>query len=120
MAEKAFTDSSSPFVLCVTQTKPFGRALDALQGKWIKGRRWEIRTVHSPSSVRKCHVLFFTSSGGKAEPMLTSLKEMSVLTVGESEGFLQAGGMINFVLVNNKINFEINVDAAEKPELKIS
>jgi len=36
------------------------------------------------------------------------------------EGFAQSGGVINFVTVEKKIRFEINLDAAERADLKIS
>jgi len=47
-------------------------------------------------------------------------KEDSVLTVGESERFVQEGGMIGFLLEDNKIRFEINLDAAVHARLKVS
>jgi hypothetical protein len=40
--------------------------------------------------------------------------------VGESENFVQQGGMIGFFLEDNKVRFEINLDAAERARLKIS
>jgi hypothetical protein len=43
-----------------------------------------------------------------------------VLTVGESEDFVQAGGMIGFFLEDNKVRFEINLNATERAKLKIS
>ncbi|MGB7750059.1 MAG: YfiR family protein [Candidatus Acidiferrales bacterium] len=52
--------------------------------------------------------------------LLAELKDGSVLTVGESDGFVQQGGMIGFLLVENKVRFEINLQAAERANLKIS
>jgi hypothetical protein len=43
-----------------------------------------------------------------------------VLTVGESEGFLERGGMINFVVKGKNVRLEINLVAAEAAGLKIS
>jgi len=40
--------------------------------------------------------------------------------VGESEHFVQDGGIIGFLLEENKIRFEINLDAAEHAKLKVS
>jgi len=42
------------------------------------------------------------------------------MTVGEVEDFARDGGVINFVLRENKVRFEINVSAAERAGLKIS
>jgi hypothetical protein len=43
-----------------------------------------------------------------------------VLTVGESPDFLRQGGIINFVLEDGKVRFEINQDAATQADLRIS
>jgi hypothetical protein len=40
--------------------------------------------------------------------------------VGDTDGFVQQGGMINFVLVNNRVQFEVNRWAIEVAGLKIS
>jgi hypothetical protein len=48
------------------------------------------------------------------------LKGRSILTVGDTEGFAQSGGIIRFVTENNRIRFRINVDAAEAAHLTIS
>jgi len=51
---------------------------------------------------------------------MASASGNAVLTVGESEHFVQEGGIIGFCLEQNKIRFEINLEAAEKAKLKIS
>jgi hypothetical protein len=43
-----------------------------------------------------------------------------VLTVGETEQFVQDGGIIGFLLAEKKMRFEINLESAEKSGLKIS
>ncbi len=42
------------------------------------------------------------------------------MTVGDVKGFAQLGGIINFIIVKNKVRFEINMKAAEEAGLKIS
>jgi len=42
-----------------------------------------------------------------------------VLTVGDTSGFIESGGGINFLMEENKIRFDINLTAAEKAGLKI-
>jgi hypothetical protein len=43
-----------------------------------------------------------------------------VLTVGDTDGFAQRGGAINFTLQARKVRFEINPAAAEQAGLKMS
>ena len=51
--------------------------------------------------------------------IINSVKDHSVLTVGEMEGFLEAGGIINWFVEEKKIRFEINTAAAERAKLEI-
>jgi hypothetical protein len=48
------------------------------------------------------------------------LRGSSVLTIGETKGFAQRGGIINFTIEKNKLHFEINLDAAKQTPLTIS
>jgi hypothetical protein len=52
--------------------------------------------------------------------ILLGLKGSSVLTVGDAPGFAILGGVINFVLDDGRVRFEINLKAAEQAHLKIS
>jgi hypothetical protein len=52
--------------------------------------------------------------------ILRRLDRAPVLTVGESEGFAQAGGMIGFAMVDEKVKFEIDADAASRCGLKLN
>jgi hypothetical protein len=45
---------------------------------------------------------------------------MPVLTIGEIPGFAKRGGIINLVLEDNKVHFEVNVEAAKEADLNIS
>jgi hypothetical protein len=48
------------------------------------------------------------------------LEDLPILTVGETEHFIETGGIINFLMEDNKVRFEINDVAAKKSKLKIS
>ena len=70
--------------------------------------------------MRDCQILFLGKAQGKRIPMLVAgLRNAPVLTVGETEDFLGAGGMVCFLLKENKIRFAVNLDAAEAAGLKI-
>lgn len=49
-----------------------------------------------------------------------TLKRSSVLVAGESDGFAQRGGCIQFYLEDNKVRFSINVDALQRARLTVS
>jgi len=117
-----FNDPRRPLVLCVAGEDPFGDFLDGIvQGKTANGHPLAIRRLQREGEARSCHILFISSSErNRVRPVLKSLNGASVLTVGETDGFAQQGGMINLTLEDNRVHFEINVDAAEHAGLKIS
>ena len=51
---------------------------------------------------------------------MAALNNASVLTVSDTDGFLKAGGMINFLFEGNNVRFQISDEAAKKARLKIS
>lgn len=117
-----FKDGSSPLVYCTIGEDPFHGALDAsISGKAIGARPLQVTHFQQPQEFRGCQIVFIGAGDKKlAARVLTSLKGTPVLTVGESQNFVQDGGMIGFLLEENKIRFEINLDAAEHAKLKLS
>jgi hypothetical protein len=120
--EETLKDASSPLTYCTIGEDPFHGSLDAaLNGKTIGARSFRVLHFKQPQEVQGCQVLFVGTAERKFLPsILASVKGNSVLTVGESEHFVQEGGMIGFCLEENKIRFEINLEAAQKANLRIS
>jgi hypothetical protein len=109
---ETFKEASDPLVYCTIGEDPFHGSLEAaLNGKTIGARSLHVRHLKQLSELQGCHLVFV---------VLALLKGSPVLIVGESEHFVQEGGTIGFFLEENKIRFEINLEAAEKAQLKIS
>ena len=109
------------FKLCTFGGDPFGQLLDALAGKSIHKSSLEINRIGSLDEVRDCQVVFIsTINGGNLEYVMSSLREQPTLTVSDINGFTAHGGIIQFTLVNNKVRFNINLDAANHAGLTIS
>ena len=92
------------------------------EGKTVIGRRLVIKCFGRVRDIEtSCHVLFISSSETEnLSRIMDRLKGSSVLTVGEMDGFTRRGGIIGFVVYNNKIGFEVNLGAAKRANLKIS
>jgi hypothetical protein len=120
--EETFKDASSPLTYCTIGEDPFHGSLDAaLNGKTIVARPFRVLHFKQPREIQGCQVLFIGAEEKKILPaILAGVKGNSVLTVGESERFVQDGGMIGFFLEENKIRFEVNLEAAQKAKLRIS
>ena len=118
---EAFKDNLSPINLYILGTDPFGEALDSIKNRKIHGRRLNIKHVNHIEETSGCHILFISASErDNLRSIFRVLKNSTILTVSEIENFSQRGGIINFILVENKIHFEINPDAAQQSGLKIS
>jgi hypothetical protein len=119
---QAFAAPSAPLHICVLGRDPFGDALSRIvQGKFIAGRPIVRRQVESAAEARACHILFLSlSDPASLKQALEQLRDAPVLTVGEDRNFLSLGGMINFVLEEERVRFEINLAAAERHHLRVS
>jgi len=118
----SFSDASSPLQICIFGRDPFGQALrDITNQKTVNGRKLEVNQVTDLQHARACHILFIASSGETpVKQIVDGLRGAGVLTVSDSKGFTDQGGMINFVLENDRVQFEVNQKAAEQVGLKIS
>lgn len=115
------SEKNSAFTICVLGRDPFGPVLDeTLAGDTIGNRKPVARRVASAAETR-CEILFISSSeAGRVKQILASIDKPGVLTVSDVPEFTASGGMIQFVLMDNKIRFEVNLTAAEKAGLIVS
>ena len=111
-----------PLCIAVVGQDPFGAALDdVVKGKSINGRGFLIKRFKSGQDASGCHIVFISASEkSRVRSVLDQLRGSSILTVSDIPGFCQGGGMIDFELLEQKVRFEINPEAAERARLKIS
>lgn len=117
----AFATAQSPVVLCVSAGDGLRGAFAAIDGKQAQGRALQLRRAVRPDEYRACHILFVPESEERgAAELLRRVGSLPVLTVGEHDGFTAAGGVIGFVVRDDRVQFEINPDAAARADLKVS
>jgi hypothetical protein len=107
---EAFEGNGGPIRICVFGQDPFGRILDDLvRGETVNGHRLTVERPDQVQGLKSCHVLFISrSERGRLDDIFAGARGGSVLTVGETDGFLDKGGLINFVREGTKIRFEIS------------
>lgn len=92
-----------------------------MQGRNVDGRTVSVERISDLSESQNCSILFVSEEAGvKAEQVRSAARGSRVLTVGESPGFAEQGGMINFVTRESKIRFEVNEGVARQEGIKIS
>ncbi len=89
--------------------------------KALGGHPLVIERYRRIEDAKDCQILFISrSENARMGSILDGLKGRSVLTIGDTDGFIENGGIIRFVTVNNKIHFKINLEAAKRANLTIS
>ncbi len=117
---EAFPARNAPLVIGILGEDPFGPALDqAVQNRTVRGRPLVLRRFKHVDQVQAVHVLYIGAREMEQwERIREGLRGRSILTVAEKGPHSLA--VITFVLVQNKVRFEIDAVAAEQAELKLS
>ncbi|MCH7542930.1 MAG: YfiR family protein [Proteobacteria bacterium] len=117
---EAFADAKAPLRLCILGEDRFHGAFKALEGRTVKNRPIVASRPSSTDSLGQCHLLFIgASEHGRLGTILESLRGMPVLAVGDTPRFARSGGIIRLETVDNRVRFEINVEAAHHAKLKL-
>jgi hypothetical protein len=119
---QTFASPESPIVIGVLGENVFGGDLEqTIRDKTFNDHPFQFKEFHSVDQATNCQILFISASEQERLPkILSDLHGTSVLTVSEMDHFIEAGGMINFVIEEKRIHFQINNEAAEKAGLTIS
>jgi len=118
----AFASADSPLTICVLGDDPFGAALDAIDGKEIKGRTVSVRRLADTAVAEACHVIFISiSEETRLTDILDILRGRPVLTVADMPEFARTGGIINLKTnEEERIRFDINIGKAQQAGLRMS
>jgi hypothetical protein len=119
--DKIVSHSSSPFNICILGEDPFGNSFKLLRGETVSDSNLMIKRFRTIQNLDECKIVFIGRSDAERLPqILKILKGLNVLTIGDTEGFARQGVIINFHMEENKVRFNINIDAARRSGLKIS
>ena len=119
---QSFAQPDTSITIAVMGAEPLAAELRQLSaGRTVGGRKMEVRQVRPGETLAGIHILFI---GGAENARLAQLvqgaKQRPVLTVTEADGALNQGSMINFIIVERRVRFEVALDAVEKSGLRLS
>lgn len=98
-----------------------GSIRSALAGKAADGAPIEVESFTEAAQAAGYLIVFIPAQEKDAEVgLFKALQGRPVLTLGEREGFVQAGGAINFYTENKKIRIECDSEALSKAGFTIS
>ncbi|GAC1456086.1 MAG: hypothetical protein PVSMB1_05690 [Gemmatimonadaceae bacterium] len=120
--DPAFSGSDAALAIGVVGNDPFGSDLDdAIKGKLVGTHSIVAKRIDWRDDMSHLSLIFIGASEKRRLPdILRRLDTSTAVTVSDIDRFCDAGGIIAFVVKNNQIRFEVNVEAAQKKNLKIS
>lgn len=120
--ESAFPSEETPLVIGILGEDPFNSYLDeVISNEKVNNHPLIIQRFKSIEQIKTCHILFISKSHmDKMTKIMSSLKGKNTLTVSDGSNFIKEGGMVRFVTVNKKIQFQINPEAVKSADLAVS
>lgn len=115
----AVEQSSDGLQLCVVGGGQLIDRLQSLNDRRVRNLAVKVAQRNADQRLDNCHLVYL-SGAVNVEPVLERLRSKPILTVGEGESFLQAGGMIALIPTDNRIRFSVNLGQAEASRLSIS
>lgn len=119
--QSAFPSPATPFTVCVVGDSDFGGLLErAASGEQVNGRPFAVQQIDTAAVKTQCQLMYI---GGDAQFVAQSLSAVvgtPVLTVTDGETDGATRGIVNFVIEDNRVRFEIDEAAANRNHLVIS
>jgi hypothetical protein len=114
--------ATAHFVICILGEDVFDGTLDSLiANESIAGRKIVARRIASPAATNGCQIVFIAQSEeARMAKDLAAFENNPVLTVSNAHGFLEQGGMIQFLVQNDRVRFAVNLSAAQQSGLELS
>jgi len=119
-----FAQPESPFVIGVAHADDVAAELTSLvASRSVNGRPVQVRRLRDNEAPAGVHMVFIgrTDRARLTQSALAAQQQPHPpLVVTESPGALDAGSMINLVMSDGHVRFEVSLDNAERAGLKLS
>lgn len=113
--------TDDPFVIAATDAQ-MARELEAVtRGRRVNGKAIAVRHLREGDRPADVHLLFVSEDeAGRLPGLVNQSRGRPVLVVSEVEGGLDRGAVINFVISEGRVRFEVALPAAESRGLAVS
>lgn len=116
-----FLDAVSPIRICILGDNPFHGMLDELRQRHVASRKLTVVQLEFEAELQQCHLVYIGGGQqGQIERALQRVRLFPVLTVSDMQDFAARGGVIGFVIIDERVRLEINLDVARAAGLQIS
>jgi hypothetical protein len=118
----AFPRPDTPVSIAVAGAEPVAEELTRITpGRTVQNRTVVVRRVKDPSGLAGAHIVFIGDDRkSQLKQFAARAREQGVLLVTESEGALTDGSMVNFILVDGRVRFDVALDPARRSGIKLN
>lgn len=89
--------------------------------KAVGSQKITVKKFSAPAEIGQCHILFVPFGRTKQIPEITgALGNKSTLIISEKNGAIEKGAAINFVIIGDKLKFEVSPGNATSKNIKLS
>lgn len=108
------------FIITVLNN-PYDDLFDKVYAKKkIQGKQVKIDYIDDISQLKNPHILYIPKTeAAELSPILNVTSDKNILTVSDIRGFAEKQGIVQVYFASQKAKLKINVDAANKQNLKI-
>lgn len=117
-----FRHGDAPIVIGVLGAEPLAEELSrVVVSRTVNGRTVTVRRISGGDPVSDLHVLFVgRTQGARLSAIVAAAPGQALLVVTESTDGLSAGSIINFLVVDDRVRFDVALYRAEQTGLRIS
>ena len=106
--------------LCVLGDTVVQDAFILIDKKQIDHKTLSVLNINKRMQLNQCHVLYIGAETINPKQFFEESQYRHVLTIGETDDFLEQGGMVYLEMTDTKINLHINLRATQEAGVRIS
>ncbi len=115
------SNTEKEFVIGIIGTSPISTPLTEIAlSKTVNNKEIVIRYFEKPEDITYCHILFIPKKISFSLNSILEAADKGTITISEAPGLAERGTAFNFVIVNDKLKFEINMKSIYQTGLRVS
>lgn len=119
--DSAFASPDSPVVIGVVGADDMADELQQMAaGRTVNGRAVTVRHLHGGDALNGVQILFVAAGAPGGDAFIGAAHGRSTLAVTEGGDGLEHGADMTFVLVDNRVRFDVSLDTVQQSGLRLS
>lgn len=103
------------------KSNAYQNLVELTSNKKVGMQTMAVKRFSTPGELTDCHILFISADNSTMiNEINRKLINKHTLIISESNGLIHSGSAIDFLIVDNKLRFKLNIDNAEKYNLAVS